>query len=193
MNEREFLAGLANGDQKALQWLIGAYFPILCKFAEQFLSDSSLAKDVVQETFIKLWQTRPPFHSINSFKGYLYIAIRNGCLNLNRGRARRENHHQTMCAGEPEAVDPLETGIVQFEAISLIYDIVRSLSSDKQEIFFMSYKEGLSVKEISARLNMKLKTVKNHKYRTLLELRRQLGSEHGPLLVVLALFFNGMS
>lgn len=166
------------------------YFPVLCRFAERFLPDSSLAKDVVQETFIKLWNGRSTFESVDALKGYLYVATRNGCLNLNRGRERQENRHLEVAGREPEAIDPIWTEMVRAENIALVYAVVRTLPQQAQEIFYLSYEEGMTVSEIAAFLDMKLKTVKNHKYKTLVHLRSKFGNQRGPLLVLLSILLK---
>ena len=189
-NEQEILAGLSTGDQAALQELIGMYFPVLCRFAERFLPDSSLAKDVVQETFIKLWNGGRAFESVGALKGFLFVTTKNGCLNLNRGRERQENRHLEVAGREPEATDPIWTEMVRAENIALVYAAVRTLPLPAQEIFYLSYEEGMTVKEIAAHLDMKLKTVKNHKYKTLVHLRGKFGNQRGPLLVLLSILLK---
>lgn len=188
--DQAILSGLSSGESAALQALISLYFPVLCRFAERFLPDSSLAKDVVQETFIKLWNSRSSFESVDALKGYLYVATRNGCLNLNRGRERQESRHIEVSRREPEAEDPIWTEMVRAENIALVYRVVRALPRSAQEIFFLSYEEGMTVSEIAQHLNMKLKTVKNHKYKTLLLLRSKFGNQRGPLLVLLSILLK---
>lgn len=78
----EVLTRLSEGDPAALQLLVETYFPILCRFAEKFVPDSSLAKDIVQETFIKVWNNKPTFDNVMSLKGYLFTLTRNGCLKV---------------------------------------------------------------------------------------------------------------
>ena len=188
--EQEILTGLSLGNEAALQELISAYFPVLCRFAERFLPDSSLAKDVVQETFIKLWNGRRVFESVGALKGFLFVTTKNGCLNLNRGRERQENRHLEVAGREPEAIDPIWTEMVRAENIALVYAVVRTLPAQAQEIFYLSYEEGMTVKEIAEHLDMKLKTVKNHKYKTLVHLRQKFGNQRGPLLVLLSILLK---
>jgi RNA polymerase sigma factor (sigma-70 family) len=190
ITEEQLLAGLSGGDPRALKRLIGDYFPILCRFAEKFLADPSLAKDVVQETFIKLWATRSSFGSFPALKGFLYVATKNACLNLNRGRERQEVRHRTVAGQEPDSADPVWTEMVRAENIALIYRVVRTLPPAAQEVFYLSYEEGLTVGEIAVRLKMKLKTVKNHKYKTLVLLRNKFGTQRGPLLALLAILLK---
>lgn len=166
------------------------YFPVLCIFAERILTDPSLAKDMVQETFIKFWHLDRSFESFDALKGFLYATTRNGCLNLLRGMERRENRHLEAQSRIPDMADPIDSELVHAETIALIYRVVRTLPRPAQEIFYLSYEEGMTVSEIAAQLNMKLKTVKNHKYKTLLLLRAKLRSDQGPLLVFLSLLMK---
>ncbi len=188
MTEKELLENFTAGDPLALEELVSTYFPVLCRFAEKFLSDSSLAKDVVQETFIRFWNARKPFDSLHALKAYLFISTKNGCLNLNRGRLRQENRHLEAYArsSEPESFEPYLTEMVRAENLALVYQVVRALPNSMQEIFYLSYEEGMTVKEISIHLDMKLQTVKNHKYKTLLILRSKFGKNRGGLLVLLS-------
>ena len=118
--EPELLARFARGDQRALEELIRDYFPVLCRFAERYLPDSSLAKDVVQETFIKLWKGRGSFESVDALRGYLYVATRNGCLNMNRSRERQESRHLEVASRETGVADPVWTGMERVENIAMV-------------------------------------------------------------------------
>lgn len=190
MTEQELLIHLSNGDTAALQELISTYFPILSKFAEKFLGDPSLAQDVAQETFIKFWNADRSFESFHALKGFLFLTTKNGCLNLNRARERQEHRNQEAYGRQTYTVDPIHSEIVRAENLALVYQVVRTLPEKMQEIFYLSYEEGMTVKEISVHLNMKLKTVKNHKYKTLLLLRSRFGNHRGPLLVFLSLLLK---
>ncbi len=188
--ENELLINLAKEDPAALQTLIDVYYPFLCRFAEKYLPDASLAKDVVQETFIKFWNARQVFGSAGALKGYLFTSTRNGCLNLLRGRKNEADRHRKIAGNGMEVVESVMTDIVRAESLALVYQVVRGMSKPRQEVFYLSYEEGLTVKEISERLDMKLKTVKSHKYETMLILRNKFAGRHGALLILFTVTLN---
>jgi RNA polymerase sigma-70 factor (family 1) len=190
LTEKELLHQFSGGDPAALEALVNTYFPVLCRFAEKFLPDSSLAKDIVQETFINLWKTRRSFDSLDSLRSFLFAAARNGCLNHIRGRERQENKHQAASAQNPLEMDSVLTEIVHAEFFALIYETVRLMSPQMQEIFYLSFKEGLTVKEISIHLNMNIKAVKKQKYKALVILRGKFGGNREALLVLLPLLLR---
>ncbi len=173
--------GISSGDPTAFRSLILLYFPVLCAFAGKYLPDEALAKDIVQEVFIRLWSGGHTFTTMQGLKGYLFVSVRNGCLNSIRDRERMEARH-AKALGDQSTAD-----IVESEYLALIYRAVLGLPKKMQEIFYLSYREGMSVKEISLYLGMNPKAVKRQKYKALVSLRRKLGGSQGALILAMAL------
>jgi RNA polymerase sigma-70 factor (ECF subfamily) len=186
-SEEDLLANLSQGDPAAFREIIEVYFPILCRFAEKYLPDSSLAKDVVQEVFIKFWNAGVCVDNIKNLKAYLFVSTKNGCLNLARGRDRQQHKLQDAFGNEPGSLDYIITEIVKAENISLIYQAVRTIPKKMQEVFRLSYEDAMTVKEISVHLNMTAKTVRNSKYKALALLRNKFANNSKSLLFVLLL------
>jgi len=184
LTETEKLTRLSQGDATVFREVIEEYFPILCRFAQQYLPDASLAEDVVQEVFIKLWTARISFDNYKALKGYIFASTRNGCLNLSRGRDRQEHRLQDAFGSDPGVTDSVLTEIVHMENLALIYRAVRGLPPKMREVFMLSYREGMTVRQISLHLNMKVKTVKTLKYRTLVTLRSKFRDNHASLLLL---------
>lgn len=174
--------GISSGDPTAFRSLITLYFPVLCAFAGKYLPDEALAKDIVQEVFIRLWSGGHTFSTMQGLKGYLFVSVRNGCLNLIRDRGRMEARH-AKARDEQNDMDI----IVESEYLALIYRAVVGLPKKMQEVFYLSYREGMSVKEIAHYLNMNPKAVKRQKYKALVSIRRRLNGNQGALLVALVL------
>lgn len=183
--EEELPARLSLEDPNALEQLIRSYYAILCRFAENFVPDASLAQDIVQETFIKLWKSGKTFDSLKALKAYLYAITRNGCLDLIRSRTRMDNRHQQAAAGGQDATEPVLAAIIRAESIALIYQAVKAMPAKTQEIFILSYREGMTVSEIAAQLGMNVKAVKKQKYKALVALRGRFANNREPLLGLL--------
>jgi RNA polymerase sigma-70 factor (family 1) len=181
----ELPARVSLEDPDALELLIRSYYAVLCRFAENFLPDASLAEDIVQETFIKLWKSGKSFDSMKALKAYLYTITRNGCLDLIRSRSRMDNRHQHATAGNEEATEPVVATIIRAESIALIYQAVKAMPAKTQEIFVLSYREGMTVSEIAAHLGMNVKAVKKQKYKALVALRGRFANNREPLLGLL--------
>jgi len=188
--DKDLHAQFSTGDPAAFRALVDAYFPVLCRYAQKILQDESLAKDVVQETFIKLWKYEGSFSTPAGLRGFLYVAARNGCLNLIRGREREEDRHLKVAAENPDSVDPVLNEILQAESIALIYQVVREMPKKMQQVFFLSFEEGLTIAEIAREMNTSQKTVRNQKYKALVSLRKKFRNSEKPLLLILSLLLR---
>jgi DNA-directed RNA polymerase specialized sigma24 family protein len=71
MNERRLILGLKKGDHDSYETLFELYYAKFVNFADTVLRDRTVAKDIVQEAFIRLWQN---FVKI-SHKNIEYVSI----------------------------------------------------------------------------------------------------------------------
>src|SRR5687767_5022335 len=67
------------GSTRALNYIYNLFYNPLCYFAGQLVSKEE-AEDIVTDTFVKLWLKHEDFHSLQGIKAFLYIAVRNSCL-----------------------------------------------------------------------------------------------------------------
>ena len=52
----------------------------LCLFANKYLDNLELSRDIVQDVFIKIWEDKIEFNDENTIKSYLYTSVKNRCL-----------------------------------------------------------------------------------------------------------------
>lgn len=185
-SDEELLQQLASGDSGALEILMRQYYAVLCRFAEKFLPDASLAEDVAQESFIKLWKSGKSFDSLVALKAWLYAITRNGCLDMIRNRHRLHQRHLRAVIPDEEVTQPAIGEIIRAESVALIYEVVQALPKKMQEVFLLSYRDGMTVSQIAAHLGIKLKTVKKRKYKVLVALRGRFDKHHSILLGLLS-------
>ncbi|HTJ11907.1 MAG TPA: RNA polymerase sigma-70 factor [Dinghuibacter sp.] len=170
-DEEELARLISQGDPEAFRALFVAYFPILCRYAEKYLGDTTLAEDVVQETFIKVWKNRGTYPTAPELKGFLYTVTRNGCLNVLRSRMREEQRHKVAAAAQEE------DDIAGLEHLAAIYVQVAGMPAKMREVFLLSFEQGLSIGQIAQKMDISEKTVRNQKYKSLQLLRRRLGGQ----------------
>lgn len=73
---------LINGDEKVFKSLFDQLYVGMLQRAVYYTNDLDIAKDVVQEVFMRLWEKREELRGIQDIQGYLLFSIRNKCLNL---------------------------------------------------------------------------------------------------------------
>lgn len=73
MSEKELIILLKNGDEKAFTTLYRLYWSKVYNFSRLYLSSITEVEEVVQEVFVKVWETRDFLRADDNFKGYLFL------------------------------------------------------------------------------------------------------------------------
>lgn len=148
------------------------YMP-LCMYALRMLGDVDEAKDVVQESFLTVWERIEAGLTIDALKPYMYRTVRNAVL-LRLQRRAEPCDIEEAAEITDEIVDTSERDARLWEAIDRLPDKCRN-------IFLMSKRDGLSDREIAEELGLSVKTVENQKTKAFKELRQQLEGRNGKV------------
>ena len=81
MDDHITYEAIKNGDIKAFELLFREFYPSMCVIAMRFVANQDAAEDIAQEAFIKLWEKRTAYEDIPSLKTFLYVSVKNLCLN----------------------------------------------------------------------------------------------------------------
>lgn len=150
---------IADGDEDAFRDLFDRYFDRVLQFMYGFTHDRSMAEDLAQELFIKLWCHRELLPDIRSLNAYVYRAARNIAINALRGQGRSVSLTKILDLKESVLPDDLYYALEKQLVIDLT---VEQLPERPRQIFRMSRIEGLNNEEIARRLEITVKTVENH-------------------------------
>lgn len=150
---------IANSDEDAFRELFDRYFDRVMQFMYGFTHDRSIAEDLTQELFIKLWCHRELLPGIQSLNAYVYRAARNITINALRTQGRSVSLTKIIDPKESVLPDDLYYALEKQLLIDLT---VEQLPERPRQIFRMSRIEGLSNEEIARRLEITVKTVENH-------------------------------
>jgi len=158
--------------QKQVQEAYEEHADAIFRYCYFKLSDTEKAKDVVQDTFVRVWQYLLDGKDIDTMKPFLYTTARN--LIIDEYRKKKSSSLDTlMDEGFEPGVDirrELETHSDALQVIKSIQDLPKSYS----EILFMRYVDDLSVKEIAETLGESENVISVRIYRGLAKLRSNL-------------------
>jgi RNA polymerase sigma-70 factor (family 1) len=207
LNERQYipaeeeialLRATATGDKPAFEKLYNLYAGGLEKYILFITRSKETTEEIVQDSFLRLWQKRERLPELTSFRSYLYRIARNRALSYFRSlKTRRlitelddptENarHMASAPGAHPEGADHLAL-YNQYYKIAL--DAIDRLPPRKKEIFNLSLEEDLTLDEIAERLNLTKSTVKQHLYAAAAAVREYL-LRHGNITPALFLFLS---
>lgn len=187
MQEKEIVVSISNGDEGVFEEVFRTYYERLCSYAHTMLNDSQEAEEMVQSTFITLWENRASLDIHTSLKSYLYRAVHNNCLNRIKHLKVRQEHGDYYRHAYDEQVDSTAQQVMGNELQQQIGLAVEQLPEQCKKVFTMSRFESLTYAEIAAKLNISVKAVDKQMVRALRIMREQL-KDYLPLFLLLMIF-----
>jgi RNA polymerase sigma-70 factor (ECF subfamily) len=150
------------------------YYNPLVNFVFKYLHDYENSREVVQITFVKVWENRYNLDIKTSMKSYLYQAAKNAMIDF--VRKNKKNMSTT------EVEDNILTSLSDDQASHLdpyilrqaIENVLKELKPKTQEIFRLNKFEGLTYSEIAEYLNISKRSVEDNVAKTLKQLKDEL-------------------
>jgi RNA polymerase sigma-70 factor (ECF subfamily) len=193
---------VAAGSEDALGMLYDRYVDAVYAAASRLTADRQIAEEVVQETFLALWNRAELFNpAVGSLAAWLHTIARNRTVDRLRSAGRRPTLVPFSATSGPDeqdtaALDRLvaagtilggaglgpgpEGELAATELRHVIRDALDDLPDVERTAIVLAYREELSQSEIAERLGWPLGTVKTRTRRALLRLRGALAEELGP-------------
>jgi len=181
--DSELLLALGSGSHSAFRALYEKYWSTVLDEAFKRLGDPDQAKDVVQEVFASLWFKADTL-GIKNLPAWLTTVTKNQVFNTLKKENRFVPFPEIFAELESYG-DDTDAGLLRKELSNAYNALINALPEQQRIILNMRYKEGLSPDEISKRLNISPKTVRNHLGRALAKLKT------GILLLNIFLFISG--
>lgn len=174
--ENDIIVSFKKGDPDALQSLLKQFYNPLCLFAERLLADRAAAEDIVGESFIKLWHKRTDFETVQNIKAFMYITVRNACLNYLKQSKRDSLSKKQLAYLTGEKEEFVLNEMIRAEVLKEIMNEINNLPEQCGKVLKLGYLEGLKNQEIANLLNISVHTVKNQKARAIQLLKLRLSN-----------------
>ncbi len=196
LSDNDLVLGIKAGEEWAFRATFDRYYNRLLRFAVSYLKDADLAEDVAQDTFVLLWEYRLNLQEDTPHLfAFLIQVVKLKMLNSMEKRRRRYHIEQHLFSRSLRQVEldmyTLETlsisNIYLSEIEELVVDTLAHVPEQTRTIFNLSREEGLSNKEIAARIGKTEKTVEYHIGKVLKLLRPKLSD-----YLKMALFLVGL-
>ena len=173
----DLLVRLQKRDPQALAELYDRYGKMVYGLILRVVSDTGTAEDLVQETFLRVWNHAQGFDSERGAVGpWLMAVARNRAIDYLRSQGRRiqssvefnETEHPSLFAN-------LQTEMLQFDVIKRMKTALEHLDGKQRKAIELAYFEGMSQTEIAEHMGQPLGTVKTWVRKALQQLRVELG------------------
>jgi RNA polymerase sigma-70 factor, ECF subfamily len=177
--DRPLIERLKRRDPQALAELYDRYGRAAYSLVLRVVRDQAIAEDLVQETFLRVWNR---VHSIDSERGaigpWLLAIARNRAIDYLRSSAGRDRNTWVELDETDQAplYREMEAGILVSDQVRRVKAAMEKLSPNHRTVVELAYFEGLSQPEMSARMGQPLGTIKTWVRTALQSLRDELGA-----------------
>lgn len=138
------------------------------------VKQSDLAKDLVQDVFVKLWQQKDTLQIRSSLSSYLKRSVINACIDYQRSAYARRTSMKEVSDDQMPAPFSSDTPTLARETQTSIDQAINKLPERCRLVFTLSRHAGLTYKQIAEELDISPKTVENQMSRALKMLRESL-------------------
>ena len=173
----DLIAHMQRGNETALRQLYSLTAPKLLAVALRIVKRRSLAEDVVQESFVRIWRS---CHDYAASKGsvwaWMITIVRNGAIDcLRRDREVLMDPEENIWERADPADGPLQA-LLRHEQASAIKKCLDQLPKDQRQVILIAYYEGHTHEVIAQQLGTPLGTVKTWIRRGLVRVKECLQS-----------------
>jgi RNA polymerase sigma-70 factor (ECF subfamily) len=183
ISSEDLMKKVAGGDQDAFEALVNRHQASVLNLIYRFIGDRTVAKDLAQEVFLRVWQTADRYEARAKFTTWIYKVTANLCLNELKSRRRRrwlpfhrshedgkKSIEETFPDGSPTAEDVLITR----ERNREISEVLQGLPANQRMAIVLKRYDDLSYNEIAQILGCSVSSVESLIVRAKSTLQRKL-------------------
>ena len=176
--DRRLVERLQRRDPQALADLYARYGRLVYSLILRMVRDRGVAEDLVQETFLRVWNRAQGLDTEKGSVGAWLLAVaRNRAIDYQRsttGRARNSLELETT--EHPALFSDMEKDLLESDKARRVKAAIEKLTANQRQVIELAYFEGLSQTEMADRMGQPLGTVKTWVRAALKALRHELGA-----------------
>jgi RNA polymerase sigma-70 factor, ECF subfamily len=176
--DREIARRLKNREQEALGTLYDRYGRLAYSLILRVVKNSAVAEDLVQETFLRVWNRAHAFDEDKGALGpWVLTVARNRAIDYLRSVSGRMSQSMYELSGNEQQsmFGDLEKDVLNSDRARVLRAAFQKLNENQKTVLELAYFEGMSQSEMAEKMNQPLGTVKTWVRSGLQALRAELG------------------
>jgi RNA polymerase sigma-70 factor (ECF subfamily) len=173
VDQRDLVERARQGDHDAFTALAGPAVARLDAAARLILRDPELARDAVQDGFIRAWRNLPALRDPDKFDAWLRQLVVHSCIDMTRRRRRRPIEVELTPIDAPASGD-ISSAIADREILD---EALRHLDPDWRAVVVLHYFLGMPLPDVASTLGIPLGTAKSRLHRSLGAMRASIAAD----------------
>jgi len=180
--ERRLLARITGGEKEAFAELVRLFQKKVFALAYGFFRDRDDALEIVQETFMRVYEKIDSYRPDHSLQSWIYRLAYNLCIDYYRKYAKKrklEDSFDSVPDRQLASADNCQAGWEARQTAEAIERAVETLSWKQKEVFTLKYRQGMKLRQVAEIMAISLGTVKTLHHRALKRIRLQVAPGAG--------------
>lgn len=175
IDEKRHITRTQQGDTDAFTTLISKYHKRLHTHIRRRVKDTEIAKDLTQETWLKVLRAIHTYRGTAAFSSWLYRIAENVCIDYFRKQKHNTEPLHLIEERRVTQTHPCPSrNVERAELRKHLRTAIQQLTPIRRQVFCDYYLQELSIKEIATRLSKSEGTIKSHLRNARLQLREHL-------------------
>lgn len=172
---------IQDGNKAAFDELFLLYHDRLLAFARQYIKQRETAEEITSELFVQIWLKRNGLSEVINPEVYMYVSIKNACLNLIRSEKKRNLLFLEFPGDQSfeKLSDRNGMGMGDKELLRLLNQAVAALPEQRRIIFSLIKEQQLKSSVVAEILGISVRTVENQLYKAVKTLANSLSGYLG--------------
>lgn len=170
----ELLQGIISDEESALNIIYKRYSKRVYNLSLYLLKDTGWSEDIVQEVFIKFWNSRKRLDPNGDIWTLLYVITKRTSLNKLRDVGKSKPGIEKVWANISNTSETVYEVFLAKELSSQLGALLEHLPARQKEIFCLTRDHGFTYKQIANQLGVSPNTVRNHLVQTLKRIRKYI-------------------
>jgi len=166
---------LKSGDILAFDQVYELYSHKLFSFVFKILKNEADVDDIVQEVFVKIWESRNKLEDYKLLNSYIFTIAYNNSIDLIRKRISNNKYLGHLKYSASINFTPTIVSQIEYNELNnQVEKLIANLPDRQKQVYLLHREEGLTYTEIAEKLGISKNTVENHMVKALKYLRQNM-------------------
>ncbi len=191
-NEKDLVVLLKESNEAAFEALYYLYSKRLLSYLARVVKSENFAAEILQETFIRIWNNRETINPNQSFRSYLFRIAENLVYDFFRKAARDKKLEAALINSSCSEYNNVEEIYSSKENIQQLQDAINTLPPKRRQVFQLVKMEERSYDEVSELLHVSTSTINDHIVKATKAIREKLANYESQMISIIffCCFYN---
>ncbi|WP_176141079.1 RNA polymerase sigma factor [Sphingobacterium nematocida] len=182
IDDTELVLGLKKGEPWAYEEVYDQYADTLTYKLYRLVKRTEIVEELLQDTFLKLWNGRKNLTNETNIKAYLLVIAKNLAIDFFHRASKDKELERQLLLHVRVSYDHIQPLLEEKETLEVLEKLISQLPPQRQRVFRLIKLEGKTYEEASQYFGVSISTIKDHMAKSAVFLRDEIAKNHPEIL-----------